>query len=286
VILPDVDASGALAYIARVRERMAKLHPALGEGRTIPLALSTGVATYPHDARSRHDLVALADSALYASKRGGGRTVIGAGTHPDTADLAAHTSFGVVEGLVLAVDAKDHYTTAHSILVAEIATLLARTLGLSPREEAILRTAGLLHDVGKISIPDRILRKPAPLTRDELQVMRQHVEFSELIIRGVPGLRDILEAVMHHHERWDGRGYQRGLAGENVPLLGRIMIVADAYSAMVLDRPYRRGLTVEEAVAQLRAGAGTQFDPALVATVCDTIEREKLHALVSLALVS
>ena len=196
------------------------------------------------------------------------------------------TGFDVIEGLVLAVDAKDHYTVAHSQVVADIAVLLAEALGLPERSTAALRAAGLLHDVGKISIPDRILRKPAALNEDEWLVMRQHVEFSELIVRGVPGLQDILEPVMHHHERWDGHGYPRGLAGEAVPLLGRIMIVADAYSAMVLDRPYRRGLSVEQALAQLRAGAGTQFDPQLVAVLCDAIRHEQLRDVVALALAS
>src|SRR4029078_12590866 len=133
-----------------------------------------------------------------------------------------HAGFDVVEGLVRAVDAKDHYTVAHSRVVADTAVALAEALGLAQCALAILRTAGLLHDVGKISIPDRILRKPAPLSEEEWQGMRQHVEVSELILRGVPGLEEILEPVMHHHERWDGRGYPRGLAGEGVPLLGRI----------------------------------------------------------------
>jgi putative nucleotidyltransferase with HDIG domain len=193
------------------------------------------------------------------------------GGHAATLDLAAHTGFGVVEGLVLAVDAKDHYTVEHSAVVASAAVLLGEALGLPERDLAILRTAGLLHDVGKISIPDRVLRKPARLNKEEWQVMRQHVEFGELIIRGVPSLGEILEPVMHHHERWDGGGYPRGLAGEAVPLLGRIMIIADAFSAMTLDRPYRRGLSTHEALAQLRAGAGTQFDPTLAPLFCDAV---------------
>jgi diguanylate cyclase (GGDEF)-like protein len=278
-ILPGADAIGALAYVERVRERLARHHPELGETSAIPLALSSGIAVYPSDARQRNDLVALADSALYASKRGGGRTVVSAGGHAATLDLAAHTGFGVVEGLVLAVDAKDHYTVAHSQVVADTAALLGELLGLPEREVAVLRTAGLLHDVGKVSIPDRILRKPGPLTEEEWQVMRQHVEFGELIIRGAPGLRAILEPVVHHHERWDGRGYPRGLAGEAVPLLGRIMIVADAYSAMTLDRPYRRGLSVPAALAQLRAGAGSQFDPHLVAVLCEALEQDLPYPL-------
>lgn len=275
LLLPGIDADGAAAFIARVQARVATLTPLLGAASAVPLAFSAGVAVYPHDARSRHDLIALADSALYSSKRGGGRTVVTAAAHAAPLDLAAdHTSFGVVEGLVLAVDAKDGYTVVHSAVVADIATLLAEELGLSAHERAIVRTAGLLHDVGKISIPDRVLRKPAPLNKEEWSIMRQHVEFGELIIRGVPGLRDILDPVRHHHERWDGGGYPRGLVGESVPLLGRIMILADAYSAMTLDRPYRRGLTVEAALEQIRAGAGSQFDPDLAELLCAALERD------------
>jgi diguanylate cyclase (GGDEF)-like protein len=297
LVLPETTLDGALALVERLQERLRHtvvggppLHAGADPGEIgIPLQLSAGIALYPSDGLQRHELIALADGALYASKRSGGRPVAAAprpNWSVDGLSVGSHAGFDVVEGLVLAVDAKDHYTVAHSQVVADIAVMLAEALDLPERALAILRAAGLLHDVGKISIPDRILRKPAPLNDEEWQVMRQHVEFSELIIRGVPGLREILEPVMHHHERWDGRGYPRGLAGEMVPLLGRIMIVADAYSAMVLDRPYRRGLTVEQAVAQLRAGAGSQFDPMLVAILCDTIEREKLHAIVSLALAS
>ena len=279
ILLPGVDDVGAAAFVERAQARLGALAPLLGEASAVPLAISAGIAVYPHDARHRHDLIGLADSALYSSKRGGGRTVVTAGSHAATLDLAAHTSFGVVEGLVLAVDAKDGYTVVHSAVVAEIAMLIAERLGLSERERAIVRTAGLLHDVGKISIPDRILRKPAPLNKEEWSIMRQHVEFGELIIRGVPGLRDILDPVRHHHERWDGGGYPRGLVGEEVPLLGRIMIMADAYSAMTLDRPYRRGLTVEAALEQMRAAAGTQFDPRLTELLCEALDADSAPTL-------
>ncbi len=275
-ILPGADAPVALAYIERVRARVGQVSTGLGGHAAIPLTLSTGVAVYPHDARLRHDLVRLADQALYTSKHVGGRTVVTTNMRATLPDPTAHMAFEVIEGLVLAVDAKDHYTALHSIVVAEAAVVLARALGLPNREVAILHTAGMLHDVGKISIPDHILRKPGPLDEEEWRVMRQHVEFSELIVRGVPGLQDMLEPIMHHHERWDGRGYPQGLAGEAVPLLGRIMIVADAYSAMTLDRPYRRGLPCELALEHLRAGAGTQFDPALVAVLCQAETHNQL----------
>ncbi len=292
LILPQTDQAGALELVERVQEHCRNLR-LQGESRAglpaprrdeIPLRVSAGIAVYPQDAKDRHELVTRADVALYANKRGGRPHV---GTGPLTSEgvdlsLVTSASFGVIEGLVLAVDAKDQYTVAHSQLVADTAVLLAKALCLPEASIATLQAAGMLHDVGKISIPDRILRKPGPLNNEEWQVMRQHVEFSELIIRGAPGLQDILEPVMHHHERWDGQGYPRGLAGEAVPLLGRIMIVADAYSAMVLDRPYRRGLSVAQAVEQLQAGAGSQFDPGLIAILCDTISRAALQEIVNL----
>jgi HD-GYP domain-containing protein (c-di-GMP phosphodiesterase class II) len=273
LILPDTTQEGALALVERVQAHcrsvgiQAEQSQAASSqpGGTIPALTRSGIAVYPRDAKDRHELVTRADVALYANKRGG-RPLAAPDHALDEASgmaLVSNASFGVIEGLVLAVDTKDQYTVAHSQVVADAAILLARALHLPEHEVATLRAAGLLHD-------------------DEWQVMRQHVEFSELIIRGAPGLQEILEPVMHHHERWDGRGYPRGLAGEAVPLLVRIMIVADAYSAMTLDRPYRRGLSVPNALAQLRAGAGSQFDPGLVTIFCEAIAQEELQQIVDL----
>ncbi len=172
-----------------------------------------------------------------------------------------------------AVDAKDRYTRDHSEAVTEGAVLLAKELGLSTEVCNALRIAGLLHDVGKIGIPDHILRKPGRLSPEEYKIMQQHVSLSELIIREVPHLVDVLSAVASHHERYDGRGYPRGLRGEEIPLMGRIMAIADACAAMLLNRPYRKGMDWDEVVAELRRGHGTQFDPALVEPFIAAIER-------------
>lgn len=126
-----------------------------------------------------------------------------------------------------------------------------------------MRVAGLLHDIGKIGVPDSILQKPGKLTDDEYEVMKTHVTLSAAIIHGLPHLSDILDAVANHHERWDGGGYPAGLAGENIPILGRIMAIADAFSAMTLDRPYRAGMDIEKALLEIEKGAGSQFDPRL-----------------------
>jgi putative nucleotidyltransferase with HDIG domain len=187
------------------------------------------------------------------------------------------TTFGALQGLVNAVDTKDRYTREHSETVTEYALLLARQLGLSVEVCSALRVAGLLHDIGKIGIPDQILRKPGRLNDDEYRIMQQHVSLSEMIIKEVPHLVDVISAVASHHERYDGCGYPRGLAGDQIPLMGRIMAIADACSAMLLDRPYRKGLSWDEVVAELRRGKGTQFDPVLVEPFIRAMEQSPLH---------
>ena len=162
------------------------------------------------------------------------------------------------------VDNRDRYTGEHSEQVASYACALGAELGLSCDTLDTLRLAGLLHDVGKIGVPDRVLRKPSRLTDEEVEIVRRHVELSEALLTVISQDRDLRDAVRHHHERWDGRGYPRSLAGVDVPLLGRIMIVADAVSAMGMDRPYRKGLPWEHIAQELTRGAGSQFDPALV----------------------
>jgi HD-GYP domain-containing protein (c-di-GMP phosphodiesterase class II) len=149
-------------------------------------------------------------------------------------------------------------------MVAEFAVRIGNYLRLTEAEINALEIAGLLHDVGKIAVPDSILRKPGRLTPDEEAMIRQHVVFSELMIKGVPNLDLVLQAVGHHHERWDGLGYPYNKSGDEIPLLGRILALADALAAMTHDRPYRKGRTLEQALTELRKGAGTQFDPDLV----------------------
>jgi putative nucleotidyltransferase with HDIG domain len=182
------------------------------------------------------------------------------------------SSYTALEGLVNSVDAKDHYTRTHSEVVTDAALLLADALHLSDESLRALRIAGLLHDIGKIGIPDQILKKPGKLTAEEYAIMKQHVQLSEMMIKNIPYLNDVLDAVAHHHERYDGHGYPYQKIGDEIPLLGRIMALADAFSAMSLDRPYRKGMGWDEIRKELESGAGSQFDPELVPRFIEAME--------------
>lgn len=164
--------------------------------------------------------------------------------------------------LVAAVEARDAYTGDHSRAVVEHAVAVARHLGLSEHDVADAEHVALLHDIGKIGVPDAILRKPCALTDDEWEVMRRHPLTSEELIGNVPGLGHLAPALRAEHERWDGKGYPDGLAGEGIPVASRIAFVCDAYHAMRSDRPYRRALSEEEAHAELGRESGAHFCPA------------------------
>jgi HD-GYP domain-containing protein (c-di-GMP phosphodiesterase class II) len=185
---------------------------------------------------------------------------------------AAATSFDVLQGLIIAVDTKDRYTKRHSEDVARYGTFLAERLGLPGDEIRTIGVAGMLHDVGKIGIPDRILRKPGSLTEAEYEVVKQHVALGDMIVRDLPDIEAIRAGIRHHHERWDGQGYLDRLEGEDIPLIARILAVADAFSAMTTTRPYRKALDVREALTRLGDAAGTQLDERLVTAFIDGIE--------------
>jgi HD-GYP domain-containing protein (c-di-GMP phosphodiesterase class II) len=181
----------------------------------------------------------------------------------------------VVSGLALAVDAKDAYTHAHSLRVADYAAAIARELGLRDEHLSAITTVGRLHDVGKIAIPDSVLLKPTRLSDDEYELVKTHAAEGERLVAGA-GMTETARWIRHHHERFDGRGYPDGLAGEAIPLERRILAVADAVEAMTSDRYYRAALGVDRALDELRAGAGSQFDPVVVAAVEDAVSSGRL----------
>jgi len=179
--------------------------------------------------------------------------------------VGSYQGFPMLDALVTAVDNKDRYTRRHSEDVMRYAIQIARELGLDKRSQRTIQVAALLHDVGKIGVPDRILRKPGALTDEEFEAIRQHPMMGAVIVGAVAGFEETLDAIRHHHERWDGAGYPFGLNGRDIPLTARIMAVADAYSAMTMDRPYRQGKRPEEAMLLLTQGAGSQWGPDCVA---------------------
>ncbi len=263
-ILPETEREGAVSSASRIADAFAHERVPTKDGQEIPLTLSIGLAVCPEDSRHKEELLAYADASLYEAKQGSGGS--GAASDVSVGEVLAsqRTPFGVLDSLVQAIDRKDRYTRRHSQQDAEFAVALGEALDLSEGSIRALRIAGFLHDVGKIGVPDRILKKPGPLTEVERAMMRSHVKLSNLIIQGLPNLQDVSDAIYSHHERWDGAGYPRGLKGEEIPLLGRVLAVVDAYSAMILDRPYRKALTHEEAIQELRRNAGAQFDAELV----------------------
>jgi HD-GYP domain-containing protein (c-di-GMP phosphodiesterase class II) len=170
-----------------------------------------------------------------------------------------------VAALAQAIELRDCYTGGHTQRVTAYSLLLAKELGLTAADCQTLQVAVPLHDIGKIGIPDQVLAKPGGLTEAEVEVMRTHVAKGLAIVEAVPDLGPAIPIIRSHHERWDGRGYPEGLSGEQIPLLARIVAVADAFDAMTSDRPYRCGMPLEDALEALKAAAGTQFDPDVVA---------------------
>lgn len=182
----------------------------------------------------------------------------------------------VITALANAIDARDAYTHGHSNRVMEYSVALAEGMGLSPEEVDVIRHASILHDVGKIGIREKILKKPGLLTEEERREMEYHPFIGTRILQSVKLLEPVMPLVYHHHERYDGTGYPDGLKGEEIPLGSRIIAVADAFESMTSDRPYRKALPLEEALAELRRGAGRQFDPRVVEVFLRLVEEGRI----------
>jgi len=256
--------------LERLRVSLADLSLQFEATERLPVTISAGVCSYPEQGTSVTVLLAAVASTLEEAKASGGDAIKVAGLDID--DRAASSGFDVLQGLVLAVDTKDRYTKRHSEDVARYAIFLARLIDADPELIRTIRVAGLLHDVGKIGIPDQILRKPGKLTETEYGIVKQHVALGDMIVRDLPDIELIRAGIRHHHERWDGAGYLHHLEGEEIPLIARILAVGDAFSAMTTTRPYRKALAVREALTRLEDAAGTQLDERLVRAFVDGIE--------------
>jgi putative nucleotidyltransferase with HDIG domain len=177
-----------------------------------------------------------------------------------------------------AIEARDPYTRGHSARVTALAEAVARKLGWSEERLASLRLGGPLHDIGKLAVSDEVLRKAGRLDDHELAQIREHPKTGARLILRIAALRDAIPYVLYHHERWDGAGYPSGKAGEEIPVEARVLAVADAFDAMTSDRPYRRALTHEEALAEVERCAGTQFDPQIASVFLELFAVAELPA--------
>jgi len=184
-----------------------------------------------------------------------------------------------IKALAAAVDAKDPYTAGHIDRVSSYSIEVGQELGFSDDEMTALRYGSILHDVGKIGIADAILGKPAPLTQEEFVIMSSHADIGSRMLEGIRFLSKAQPIARHHHETLDGRGYPDGLAGEAIPLGARIVCAVDAFDAMTTDRPYRKALTVEFAIGELRKKAGIQFDPQVVEAFARVLQRRGMTIL-------
>jgi diguanylate cyclase (GGDEF)-like protein len=260
--------------IGRLRTALADRSLQFDATERLPITVSAGLCTCPEHGASVTVLLAAVARTLEEAKASGGDTIVVAGAATGETPETAASGFDVLHGLVLAVDTKDRYTKRHSEDVARYGAFLARRIGLEPELIRTIQTAGLLHDVGKIGIPDTILRKPGRLTAAEYDVVKQHVALGDMIVRDIPDIEVVRAGIRHHHERWDGDGYLDRLEGEEIPLIARILAVGDAFSAMTTTRPYRKALDLREALTRLEDAAGTQLDEVLVRAFVDGIETD------------
>jgi diguanylate cyclase (GGDEF)-like protein/putative nucleotidyltransferase with HDIG domain len=286
LLLPGSDESAALAAASSVVDRIA----ALNLEPTGAVTVSVGIATSPQHAGERDELIGLADSALYWAKEYGKNRV--RAYRPDVIELAElkrlasgpdrAARFRAAASLARAVDARDVYTGSHSQRVADLAARTARRLGLPDEEVELTRLAASLHDLGKLAIPEEILRKPGPLTEPERMVLERHPQIGFRMLESL-GVDPVADWVLHHHERWDGSGYPDGLPGDRIPLGARIIFVADAYDAMTSERVYRRRVAPQHAIAELERCAGSQFDPEIVAALANELALQEAPAAAALA---
>jgi len=275
ILLPGRDEESASHVAEAIRERIATLE--LDHAGTV--TISAGIAALPKEGIARDELVRRADSALYWAKEYGKNRV--RGYRPEVVEitelkrLAAGPDraarYRAAASLAKTVDARDAYTGSHSERVAELAARIATRMAVDVELIELTRLAGSLHDLGKLAVPEEILRKPAALSESERLVIERHPQIGFRMLESL-GVDPIGQWVLHHHERWDGAGYPDGLGGDEIPLGARVLFVADAFDAMTTERVYRlHPLSQAEAIAELERCAGSQFDPLVVAALVEEL---------------
>jgi diguanylate cyclase (GGDEF)-like protein len=276
VILLETDTSVAAHIAKRILTALEKEPFSAPNEAKIPINVSIGIASYPSDGKKAGQLFSLADAAMYRAKLAGGGQFASLTTSQEEVAKKTAAPFDVIMRLLMAVDSKDNYTLKHSQEVTRRACTLAREIQLSKEEISALEVAGKLHDIGKIGIPTSILKKPGPFTPEEWKIVQEHPYLGFIILQQLPQTETVFQALLHHHERYDGKGYPSGLEGDKIPFLSRILALADAFSAMTTGRPHRKALTVEEALGEMRRNMGKQFDPKLAQKFVKLIEKGKI----------
>ncbi|MCI0839650.1 MAG: diguanylate cyclase [Chloroflexi bacterium] len=277
ILVPGADRSAATEFATRVRAAIENMPVDGGPGVTA----SVGVAIFPESGTTAKEIVYRADMAMYNAKATGKNrvNVWGSSLAEHLGGIAPHNDHtgrryaDVVASLTSALRAKDPQTKDHAERCSWYTGELAAELGLSDVEVSVLRVASLLHDIGKIVVPDEILLKPGPLTAAETKRMRRHPADGANTLSNVPTAADAVPVILHHHERFDGTGYPHGLSGDDIPIGARILLVADAFDAMTEDRPYRKAMPVADAIEELKRFSGTQFDPTVVEAFLAVLKR-------------